>query len=234
MQFMGAGSYGLIYLCEDLQTKEPRAVKQLRPSKRRSKKERVQFEHEVTIIKTLNHPQMPVIYDVFSENDSHFYAMSYIEGDNLEEELFLNKKTFTEKESLLVLSQLIHLVAYLHEKNIYHQDLRTSNILIKDYQPFLIDFGLSKKINSLQSKHDPSAVSGLQQQDFYDLGELLLFLLYSPYSFKGKRALPWTEELSLEEETAYLLKRLLGIRDRYPDTYEMAKDVEAAIKAQKD
>lgn len=42
--------------------------------------------------------------------------MSFIEGDNLEDQIFLSKKTFGEKESLLILDRLLELVDYLHKK----------------------------------------------------------------------------------------------------------------------
>ena len=70
----------------------------------------------------------------------------------------------------------------------------------------------------------------MKQQDYYDLGEILLYLLYTTYTSKNKKALPWTEELSLEKETVYLLKRLLQIKEPYSNTSEIAADLHAAIK----
>ena len=71
----------------------------------------------------------------------------------------------------------------------------------------------------------------MKQQDYYDLGEILLYLLYTTYSSKNKKALPWTEELSLEKETVYLLKRLLQINEPYSNTSEISTDLHAALKA---
>ena len=71
----------------------------------------------------------------------------------------------------------------------------------------------------------------MKQQDYYDLGEILLYLLYTTYSSKNKKALPWTEELSLEKETVYLLKRLLQIKEPYSNTSEISTDLHAALKA---
>ena len=70
--------------------------------------------------------------------------MSFIEGDNLEDEIFYHKKSFNEKEALHILAQLLELVDYLHKKDIYHQDLRIPNLLLKNKELFLIDFGLAK------------------------------------------------------------------------------------------
>ena len=144
LRVIGMGSYGIVYLCEDLKTKENTVVKQLRPSKRRNKKEIELFENEISVLRRLNHQNIPVLYETFS-NDGHlFYAMSYIDGDNLEDEIFYHKKTFNEKEALGILAQLLELVDYLHNKDIYHQDLRIPNLLLKNKELFLIDFGLAK------------------------------------------------------------------------------------------
>ncbi|WP_018393661.1 MULTISPECIES: protein kinase [Bacillaceae] len=235
LSVIGTGSYGMVYLCKDLKTKENRVIKQLRPSKRRNQKEVELFENEISILRTLNHKKMPMLYEHFSTNGSFFYVMSFMEGDNLEDQIFLNKKTFNEKESLLFLAHLLELVDDLHEKGIYHQDLRIPNILLKNKKPFLIDFGLSKQSVSMdpasRSLHNKQHILEMKQQDYYDLGEILLYLLYTTYSSKNKKALPWTEELSLEKETVHLLKRLLGITEPYSNTRDMSADLHAAIKA---
>ena len=144
LSVIGSGSYGIVYLCKDLKTNENRVVKQLRPSKRRNKKNVEMFENEVSVLRRLNHKNIPMLFEAFSNNGSLFYVMSFIEGNNLEDQIFLKKNTFNEKGSLLVLTHLLELVDYLHKKDIYHQDLRIPNMLLKNKELFLIDFGLSQ------------------------------------------------------------------------------------------
>jgi serine/threonine protein kinase, bacterial len=239
LRVIGTGSYGIVYLCKDLKTKENRVVKQLRPSKHRNKKEVEMFENETSVLCMLNHKYIPNLFEAFSNNGYLFYVMSYIEGDNLEDQIFLSENTFNEKESLLVLSELLELVDYLHKKDIYHQDLRIPNMLLKNKELFLIDFGLSKHRVSVDPFHSTfrsspnkqEEILELKQQDYYDLGEILLYLLYTTYTSKNKKALPWTEELSLEKETVYLLKRLLQIEELYSNTCEISTDLQSALKA---
>ena len=226
LSVIGTGSYGIVYLCKDLKTNENRVVKQLRPSKRRNKNEVEMFENESSILRKLNHKNIPMFFEAFSNNGYLFYVMSFIEGDNLEEQIFLRKKAFNEKDSLLVITHLLELVDYLHKKDIYHQDLRIPNMLLKNKELFLIDFGLSKHRVAVQKE-----TLEMKQQDYYDLGEILLYLLYTTYTSKNKKALPWTEELSLEKETVYLLKRLLQIKEPYSNTSEISIDLYAALKA---
>lgn len=230
---IGTGSYGIVYLCEDLKMKEKRVVKQLRPSKRRFKKEVELFINEISIIRTLKHKNMPLFRETFSINNNFFYVMSFIEGKNLEDQIFMNKKTFNEKESLRLLSQLLELIHHLHKKDIYHQDLRIPNMLLKDNELHLIDFGLSKhRVSVDPSDSSFNQIVEMKQQDYFDLGEILLYLLYTTYSSATKKALPWTEELSLEKETVHLLKRLLRIKEPYSNICEISADLRAAIKAQ--
>ncbi|XKF67552.1 protein kinase [Virgibacillus necropolis] len=238
LNVLGTGSYGIVYLCKDLKSQENRVVKQLRPSKRRNKKGVELFKSETSILRTLNHKNMPIFYETFNDEYS-YYVMSFIEGENLEDQIFYSKKNFNEKESLLILDQLLELVHYLHKKDIYHQDLRIPNMLLKNNELFLIDFGLSQQRGLVDPIQVPSSslhnqqegILEMKQQDYYDLGEILLYLLYTTYSSKNKKALPWTEELSLEKGTVHLLKRLLGIKEPYSTISEISVDLHTVLKS---
>lgn len=225
LRVIGTGSYGIVYLCKELITNEIRVIKQLRPSKGRNKKNVELFEKEISLLRRLDHQNIPKLYEAFSSNGHLFYVMSFVEGDNLEELIFAGKIAFNEKESLLVLAHLLEFIDYLHKKDIYHQDLRIPNVLLKNKELYLIDLGLAKSPNHQKDILD------MQLQDYYDLGEILLYLLYTTYTSKNKKALPWTEELSLEKETIHLLKRLLQIKEPYSNTCEISIDLHTALKA---
>ncbi|MEI4772023.1 protein kinase [Psychrobacillus sp. FJAT-51614] len=224
LDVIGKGSYGILYRCKDLKTNNYKVIKQLRRSKHRTKKEIKLFENEISILQKLNHENMPKFYETFTHDELLFYVMNYIEGDNLEDLIFYKKVTFNEEQSLILLVDLLVLIDDIHSKNIYHGDLRIPNIIVNNNQLLLIDFGLSKQNDS----------SGeMKEQDYYDLGEILLYLLYTTYPTKKKKALPWTEELSLKKETVHLLKRLLQIEVSYSTTKDILKDLQAAILANK-
>ncbi|GGA90181.1 serine/threonine protein kinase [Ornithinibacillus halotolerans] len=224
-ELLGAGSYGIVYLCEDLQTQDCKVVKQLRPSKRKMKKELQLFEKEKSLIQKLDHPHMPKFYEDFTENGNLFFVMSFIEGDNLDEAIFSKQISFHEQEALQFVSKLLSLVEYLHQRNIYHLDLRIPNIIIQKNEPYVIDFGLAKEVI------DHEVAKEMKLQDFYDFGDILLYLLYTTYPAKKKKALPWTEELSLQQETVYLLKRLLQITSPYTTIEDIGIDFDKAMKA---
>ncbi|MGE6376867.1 serine/threonine protein kinase [Peribacillus muralis] len=227
MAVLGTGSYGIVYLCNDRQANDDIVIKQLRKSKRRSKKELERFQHEISILQALNHKRIPKFHEKFTHDGNVYFVMDFIEGENLEDHIFYNHVTFTEKESLHFLEELVGLVAYLHDLGISHQDLRIPNILIQNHQPILIDFGLSKWVVSATITDE--LVLAMKRQDFHDLGEILLYVLYTSYSANNKQALPWTEELSLEKDTVHILKRLLSIQEPYSDIKEISIDLKAAL-----
>ncbi|WP_010651245.1 serine/threonine protein kinase [Oceanobacillus massiliensis] len=229
---VGAGSFGLIYLCRDIENNEMKIAKQLRKSKRLKKGGLELFENEISILGQLNHSNLPTLYDHFSTKKNHFYVMDYIEAENLDEKIFIHNQMFNEKTALSLFSDLLQVIDYLHSQRIYHLDLRIPNIILKESEPYVIDFGLAKNMagNEQDQQHVEEA---MRQQDYYDLGDILLFLLYTEFDSDSKKALPWTEELTLKKETTHLLKRLLGIETAYTSAAEITADLNRALQLYK-
>lgn len=79
-----------------------------------------------------------------NEKESTIY-MDFIEGDKLKDVLENLDKKLYEK----VCNEIGASISKLHENNIIHGDLTTSNMILKDDKVFFIDFGLgffSKRI----------------------------------------------------------------------------------------
>lgn len=64
--------------------------------------------------------------------------MPFIDGKKLSEHL----DDFDLKQQKQILQKIGEAVAKLHQENIIHGDLTTSNMILKDNKVFLIDFGL--------------------------------------------------------------------------------------------
>ena len=74
----------------------------------------------------------------FSETQNNIYFFpEYCPGGNLEHHL-RKHGNIPEKQALPLLHQLASGCAYLFDKNIYHRDLKTENILIGDNSTPLI------------------------------------------------------------------------------------------------
>ncbi|MDY7433030.1 protein kinase [Bacillus sp. V26] len=224
---LGMGGYGLVYVCTDIHTQTPYVLKKLRPTKAKKQKERVRFQQEIGLLKSISHSQIPAFIEDFSIDGQAYYVMQLVEGDNIEELLFFQKQPFTELMALQLMSQLLDIVEYLHERLIFHTDIRTPNIMMNHGNVYLIDFGLAKQL----SHEEDEELKLRKQDDFFDLGETLLFLLYSQYKGKKKKNATWLEELTLTKEVTLLLKKLLGIDEEYQHTASIREDLKRAIQS---
>ena len=65
-------------------------------------------------------------------------------GKNFEDYIFLDGHVYTEREVLKILYEILEIVSVFHSKGIIHRDLRIPNILMKENQISIIDFGLAK------------------------------------------------------------------------------------------
>jgi len=88
----------------------------------------------------------PTIVSVDEENSK--ITMEYIDGERLKE--FLNETNDKNREKTA--EDVGKAVGTLHKQGIVHGDLTTSNMILKDGEIYLIDFGLgefTKRIESL-------------------------------------------------------------------------------------
>lgn len=149
------------------------------------------FLKEARTIARLTHKNIPVVHDIFEENNTAYYVMEYIEGSSLDK---CNRR-FSEEESLNIIRQVADALQYIHSQNILHLDVKPANIILKeDGTAMLIDFGISKHytMDGHQSSTSPIGVSRgyapIEQYsqdvksfnpatDIYSLGATLYWLL---------------------------------------------------------
>ncbi len=216
IRVIGMGSYGLTYLCENIETSELCTVKQIRPSKLKNS-ETSSYHLEVELLASIDHVGIPKLHDAFHFKSNQFMVMDYIDGVNLEDLLFDKHYRFNELESLGFLNNLVDIIVYLHKHAISHGDLRIPNVMVKNAQLYVIDFGLAV---SLKDKSEQEVLE-LIQKELYDLGDFLLFLLYSSYDQISRKERPWTEELTIHPDTKHLIKRLLQIETGFENIYQL-------------
>ncbi len=219
------GSYGIIYLCWDLDASQRCVVKQMRKSKRKENAEN--YKQETTILQMLDHAGIPKLLGTFIYEEEQFFSMEFVKGKNVEDTLFDTKQQYSEKECLEIVKKLTAIICYIHKKGVFHGDIRIPNVLLHQDELHLIDFGLA------HNQHTENEAKELREQlardDFFNIGDFLLFLLYSSYDGETKRNRPWTEELSLHPKTTHILKRLLQIESPYHQCEAILTDIREAI-----
>lgn len=154
-RFISQGGMGSIFLADDLRLEGRQcAVKEVRldpslPSKT-LRQTREQFQREATVLARLDHPNLPKVSDIFSEEESDYLVMDYIPGKDLLS-LMIEKRQreefLPESEVLAWAGQLGDALDYLHGQDppILHRDVKPSNLkLTPNNVVKLVDFGLVK------------------------------------------------------------------------------------------
>ena len=90
---------------------------------------------EITILKSLDHPNIVKLKEV-KKTKKHFYlVMEYCNGGDLYNFLQKyqekNKSAFSEEIVQYLMRQIMSAMHYLHSKNIMHRDIKLENILLK-------------------------------------------------------------------------------------------------------
>ncbi|GFN31463.1 serine/threonine protein kinase [Paenibacillus xylaniclasticus] len=236
-QSLGMGSYGQAYRCTDLAAGTPVLMKRGKPTKRSIGHQMLKRESE--LMRKLHHPQIPQWLNEVNHRSETLLVMDFIEGDNLEHAIMELGRTYTEREALLIVSQVLRPLKYLHEEGYVHRDVRTPNIIQNGDSVWLIDFGLACRISEehpdewrrtwLADQTDEEHEEGqdwhadswgeVKQRmrkpepasDLYGLGHVFLFLMYAGYvPQEGQEELGWEEELSLHPAVKCFISDLLA------------------------
>ena len=145
---LGSGAFGLTFLAEDL--KRPQnplcVVKQLKPKETNPDfllKAKELFAREAEALELLGkHPQIPGLLARLESNGDFYLVQEYIKGHTLEAEL-VREVDKLEAEVIKIVSELLNIINFVHQKNIVHRDIKPSNIIrnCENNKLVLIDFG---------------------------------------------------------------------------------------------
>ena len=139
-------------------------------------------------------PHIIRIHDVFQENSTAYYVMQFIEGGSLKS-LVKQRGRLDESSAKKYITQVAEALAELHKRRVMHLDVKPDNILLKDGEAVLIDFGVSKHYDQggdattttpvgrskgyapLEQYKQGGVQSFSPETDIYSLGATLFFLL---------------------------------------------------------
>jgi formylglycine-generating enzyme required for sulfatase activity len=164
---LGGKGFAITFLAKDnRQISEPLCVvKQLRPHHIHPQMVDL-FEKEITILEELGkHPQIPQLWDYFSENQHLYIVQEFIQGHDLSHEILPGKRS-REDYTIELLLEVLEVLCFVHSQGVIHGDIKPRN-LVRRYQDdkiLLIDFGIIKETASLmvnaQGEFISSAVIG--------------------------------------------------------------------------
>lgn len=252
ISILGEGGMGKVYEAEDLRLNNRKiALKAIRLSSRDPSKNRQNlktFQQESKLLSSLKHPGIPGIYDSFSDDDTAYLAMEFIDGQNLESVIAASEGGIPEEKVIQWGIETAEILKHLHHHKppIIFRDLKPANIIItEDSRLKLVDFGIAKslvtdnKSTALMSKGTIGYASPEQfdsnkrtdeRSDIYSLGACLHHLATGedprnrpPFSFRPVRKMRENLSESIENIISKCLQP--DIIDRYQTIDQVLRDL---------
>lgn len=256
---IGTGGMANVYLAKDLILEREVAVKMMSLNFQEDEKNLRRFQREALSTTELDHPNIVNIYDV-GEGHQPYIVMEYINGMDLKEYIKQNHPIPYHKV-IGIMSQILDGIAYAHQNNVIHRDIKPHNILLyHDGNVKITDFGIALAISQNSITQTNSLLGSVQymspeqargnivtkQSDIYSLGIVIYELLSGNVPFDGESAVSvalkhfQSEIPSLREMDSHLPQALENVvlkatakeaQNRYNSINEMKADLETSLSA---
>lgn len=248
-RFVGHGGYGVVYEATRREadgTVLDIALKQTSLADFRT------LEREMSLLRNVSHPGLPIYYEAFQHGGAGYLAMEFVQGLNLRELLTHAGGALGEKQVLQYALELCGAVAELHAQRpfLLHRDIKPANIrLTPSGRIKLVDFGLTKAGNEATRTTQQGATLGYapweqltatsktdERSDIYSMGATLYHLLTAqiPASslergIEGRDALIPPEQLNpaLHKEVVKIIRKAMERKQaaRYQSVAELERDL---------
>ena len=140
---VGEGTYGVVYKCQNKETKKLVALKKIRLE---NEDEGIPSTaiREISILKQLHHPNIVNLLDLIHGEKKLYLVFEFLDHD-LKKYLNLNGSPLSPQLVKSYLYQILLAIKYCHSKRILHRDLKPQNLLIDKNGIIKVgDFGLAR------------------------------------------------------------------------------------------
>lgn len=180
------------------------ALKMLLSGPRATEKDVRRFIETTDNLAKLKHKNIVPIYGGGEYEGRLYFTMKLIEGQDLAETAA--KRPMSPREAAGLVAKIARAVHYAHQRRLHHRDLKPANVFIDtDGQPYVGDFGLSKRVDSEEPTETgymvgapafiaPEQIDGQTTvlSDVYGLGTILYWSLTGRRPIAGET---WEETL---------------------------------------
>ncbi len=194
-RLLGAGSQGTVLLAIDERLSRRVALKLLRPNG--TPIDDSQLDSEAQISSQLQHPNLVTLHEVGTYHGLRYLVFEFVNGESLKDRL-AREGRLSLQDAVILTSQILAGVAYLHSHGIVHRDLSPANILLtSDGIPKVTDFGISTwakdvtaigEITGTLAYMSPEALAGNMldtRSDVFTLGAILVELITGTRLMQG-------------------------------------------------
>jgi serine/threonine-protein kinase len=260
----GQGRFGRTYLARDQKRQQQLCVLKeflplpVDPETRQTQWQ--QFQAAVAILYRLQHSQLPRFQVAIAQADRVYWVREYIEGKSyavLLHERRATGQTFSEAEVVLLLTQLLPVLHYLHRHQVIHQNLSLDSVILRhsDRLPVLIDIGLIRNLVARLQLHpiaaktpigEPGFMPPEQAQrgktspssDFYALAAMAIALLTGKdptelYNAQTQR-FDWEQWAIVQPEFGRILRRMLhpNPKQRFTSALQISQALQVLASAE--
>ncbi|MCA8949890.1 MAG: SUMF1/EgtB/PvdO family nonheme iron enzyme [Planctomycetes bacterium] len=151
---LGRGGQGTVYLARDERLGRDVALKVMAGGRHAfSTAAELRFRREAEAIARLDHPALCAVFDAGSDDDHHWIAMKFVDGESLEQRLAQRRvdgdpppTSRADIDAAVVLvERLARGLARAHAAGVLHRDIKPANVLVdRTGEPVLVDFGLAR------------------------------------------------------------------------------------------
>jgi serine/threonine protein kinase len=151
LEQLGEGGMATVYKAYDTRLERDVAVKMLRtdqfiPAQLDMVLQR--FEREAKALAKLKHPNIVNILDFGEHEGRPYLVMEYLPGGTLKQKL---GHAVPWQGAFQVLLPIARGLAYAHQHNLIHRDVKPANILVdENEEPILTDFGIAKLLEGAE------------------------------------------------------------------------------------
>lgn len=242
-KILGQGGMGTVYLARNINTDTYWAIKEMTAMDANG----IDLMAEPRILKKLEHPALPRLFDIVGQDDRLYMIYDYIEGIPLDKKLKEEGK-IAEEIVVCWAVQLCKALDYLHTQKpnpIIYRDMKPSNIILTANGMLkLVDFGIAREYKpksgsdtvyigtrGYASPEQFGAGQTSAASDIYSLGVTLHELLTGnnpsvhPYELKPARY--YNDAVSIALENIILKCTAEEAGERYQSAADLLAELEA-------
>ncbi|MFE4106398.1 protein kinase domain-containing protein [Almyronema epifaneia] len=245
LQQIGQGGFGRTLLAIDEATQSHCVIKQFLRSP-----EPQRFQQEVKQLTQLGqHRQIPQLLEALTTAEGSYLIQEFIQGTDLET-LLQRHGVFTEAQIRTLLVQILSVLAFVHQAQVIHRDVKPANILYVESSQtyYLVDFGASKYADGQEALKQKGTVIGsagyaapeqmlgqaVFASDLYSLGVTCIHLLTGQHPFDlysiGEDRWVWRPYVrqGVSLQLGHILERLLSrsLQRRYRAAADVLRDLQ--------
>jgi len=258
---LGRGAMGVVYRAHDPLLSRTVAIKTINMDLEQEGMEEYEarFYQEAKAAGGLNHSNIVIVYDIGKTGNLAYMAMEYIEGVELRT-MLSQGQALAVPQALDISAQVAEGLAYAHEHQVVHRDVKPANILITpNARAKIADFGIAR-MRSQETQTQTGVILGSpkylspeqvvgkradHRSDVFSLGVILYQCLTgnTPFNGDGVSALmyqitnhnpapPSTLNPQVPVMLDYIVAKALAksVDERYPNAADFAADLRECRK----